>query len=69
MKTLGYFLVVLGILIMIGTYHLLGGIFWCGVGIYIISRKKKSEARSRDKEKWVNGEKNEEEQFEEGENI
>lgn len=40
MKTLGYFLVVLGILIMIGTYHLLGGIFWCGVGIYIISRKK-----------------------------
>ncbi len=54
---------------MIGTYHLLGGIFWCGVGIYIISRKKKSEARSRDKEKWVNGEKNEEEQFEEGEKI
>lgn len=41
----------------------LGGIFCCGLGIYIISRKKKSEARSRDKEKWANGEKNEDERF------
>ena len=73
MNPLGYSLVVFGILSMIGAFSAgknpSGGIFCCGLEIYIISRKKKSEARSRDKEKWANGEKNEEERFEEGEKI
>lgn len=68
MKTLGYFFVVFGILSMIGAlaagHNPLGGIFFGGVGIYIISRKKRSEARNRDKEKWANGEKNEKEKLE-----